>query len=604
MAEAKIADIGKYHIIELIGEGAMGVVYRANDSVLDRTVAIKVMNESIARQNDLRKRFLHEAQAAASLQHPNVVCIYDLGDFDGHLFIAMEFIQGVDLEKLMEAGEPLALQARLDIIIDVLTGLTFAHKRGIIHRDIKPANIRVTEDGRAKIMDFGVAHLSSSSMTSTGSFLGTPSYMAPEQITEGKTSPATDIFAVGGVLYQLLTQMRPFESPTLQNLFFRIITETPKPVSELVPGLPPALDRIVAKAMAKEPSDRYATALEMANDLSNVRSKLSGPSYPASVSLSASVSGAIEQARKKSRSRSRNFAFAGAGAVFAIAVLIGWSQLAKSRSPNPPAVDQSAAVATNSSTLPAENASAPTITPNGNAGRSPAQPNGSSMPLPSGSTMSPSQPPTTTKASSRSPQTPDPLRGSPRKPSELSRAAARAADPPRTTVPKAGTRTMQQQNAAPPIVQPSTQNSLAQQQVVASPPPVTVIPRPVQSQPVESPASSPPPAPTPPTTADIAPSVQAYARAIESKDIGTVRHAYPGLTSAQQGQLEAFFQAARTIDAKLRISSLDPSPNSAEARVVGSYDYVTSEGRTETRPVSFTMSLRREGSGWRVVSVH
>ncbi|HEY3747419.1 MAG TPA: serine/threonine-protein kinase [Gemmatimonadaceae bacterium] len=597
MAEAKIADIGKYHIIELIGEGAMGVVYRANDSVLDRTVAIKVMNESIARQDDLRKRFLHEAQAAASLQHPNVVCIYDLGDFNGHLFIAMEFIQGVDLEKLLETGEPIALQARLDIVIDVLTGLTFAHKRGIIHRDIKPANIRVTEDGRAKIMDFGVAHLSSSSMTSTGSFLGTPSYMAPEQITEGKTSPATDIFAVGGVLYQLLTQMRPFESPTLQNLFFRIITETPKPVSELVPGLPPALDRIVAKAMAKEPSDRYATALEMANDLSNVRSKLSGPSYPASVSLSASVSGAIEQARKKSRSRSRNFAFAGAGAVFAVAVLIGWSQLSKSRAPTSSSMDQSAAVASNPSTLPTENASAPLPSARGNVTATPVPP-----------------PPAPTQETSRAAQTPDPLRGSPRKPSELSRAAARAADPPRSTPPRIATKTIQQQttktvqqppiSAAQPIVQPSTQNSLAQQQVVTSPPPAMVIPRPVQSQPVESPASSPPPAPTPPTTAEIAPSVQAYARAIESKDIGAVRHAYPGLTSAQQGQLETFFQAARTIDAKLRISSLDASPNSAEARVVGSYDYVTSEGRTETRPVSFAMSLRREGSGWRVVSVH
>jgi serine/threonine protein kinase len=597
MAEAKIADIGKYHIIELIGEGAMGVVYRANDSVLDRTVAIKVMNESIARQDDLRKRFLHEAQAAASLQHPNVVCIYDLGDFNGHLFIAMEFIQGVDLEKLLETGEPIALQARLDIIIDVLTGLTFAHKRGIIHRDIKPANIRVTEDGRAKIMDFGVAHLSSSSMTSTGSFLGTPSYMAPEQITEGKTSPATDIFAVGGVLYQLLTQMRPFEAPTLQNLFFRIITETPKPVSELVPGLPPALDRIVSKAMAKEPSDRYATALEMANDLSNVRSKLSGPSYPASVSLSASVSGAIEQARKKSRNRSRNFAFAGAGAVVAVAVLIGWSQLVKPRAPTSSTVDQSATVVANPSTLPTENASAPLPAPTGNVTATPVPP-----------------PPAPTLATSRTAQTPDPLRGSPRKPSELSRASARSADPPRSAPPKVAMKTSQQQttktvqqqptSAAQPIVPPSTQNSLMQQQVVTSPPPVTVIPRPVQSQPVESPASSPPPAPTPPTTADIAPSVQAYARAIESKDIGTVRHAYPGLTSAQQGQLETFFQAARTIDAKLRISSLDASANSADARVVGSYDYVTSEGRSESRPVSFAMSLRREGTGWRVVSVH
>src|SRR3954467_6325914 len=333
MTESARPDIGKYHIIELVGEGAMGVVYRATDSVLDRTVAVKVMNESIARQEDLRKRFLHEAQAAAALPPPNVVSIYDMGEVDGHMFIAMEFVDGVDLEKLLELGQPLSLQAKLDIIIDVLTGLTFAHKRGIVHRDIKPANIRVTEDGRAKIMDFGVAHLASSSMTSTGSILGTPSFMAPEQITEGKTSAQTDIFAVGGVLYQLLTMLKPFDAPSLQNLFFRIITEKPKRVSEVMPGLPPALDRIVEKAMAKEPSDRYASALDMANELSAVRAKLSGPAYPESVSLTASVSSAIEMARKKSRNRTRAFAFAGGGAGAAVLILGAWSQIVKARAP-------------------------------------------------------------------------------------------------------------------------------------------------------------------------------------------------------------------------------------------------------------------------------
>ncbi|HJP59393.1 MAG TPA: serine/threonine-protein kinase, partial [Gemmatimonadaceae bacterium] len=334
MPESTLPDIGKYKIIELVGEGAMGVVYRARDSVLDRSVAIKVMNDSIARQDDLRRRFLHEAQAAASLQHPNVVTIYDLGDLDGHLFIAMEFVEGIDLEKLMESGQPLSLQAKLDILIDVLTGLSFAHKRGIIHRDIKPANIRVTDDGRAKIMDFGVAHLASSSMTTTGSLLGTPTYMAPEQITEGRTTEQTDIFAVGGVMYQLLTNLKPFDGPTLQNLFFRIITEEPKRVSELMPNLPRALDTIVAKAMAKDPKDRYANALEMANELSAVRAKLSGPAYPESVSLSASVSSAIEQARKKTQARSRNFAIAGVSALAAVILLIIWTEVGRSRSGN------------------------------------------------------------------------------------------------------------------------------------------------------------------------------------------------------------------------------------------------------------------------------
>lgn len=576
MADTKIPDIGKYHIIELIGEGAMGVVYKATDSVLDRLVAIKVMNESIARQADLRKRFLHEAQAAASLQHPNVVTIYDLGDADGHLFIAMEFVQGVDLEKLLELAEPLSLQARLDIVIDVLTGLTFAHKRGIVHRDIKPANIRVTEDGRAKIMDFGVAHLASSSMTSTGSILGTPSYMAPEQITEGKTSPATDIFAVGGVLYQLLTRMRPFDGPTLQNLFFKIITEQPKPASEMVPGLPPSLDRIVAKAMAKEPADRYQNALDMANDLSAVRAKLSGPSYPASVSLSASVSGAIEAAKKRAQNRSRNFAFAGGGAAVAIAVLIGWSQLVKPRAASSaaaPAADTSASVAAISSAPSTPAPTAPTLVSTTNTS--------SSKPLPA-------PPPATPERSSASTRN------------------TRTVTPPKVAPPKPAPRQAQTQNAfvPPPTTQSAAQNPgpQQQQQVVTSPPPAVVVPRPVQTQPQET-ASAQPAAPSPPTTADIAPVIEAYARAIESKDIGAVRRANPGMTGDQASKLEQFFQSARSINARLRIANLDASPTSGEARVVGTYEYIDSGGKPQTIPVSISATLRHEGNGWRLTSV-
>ena len=336
MANAEISAIGKYQIIELIGEGAMGVVYKARDPALDRIVAIKVMNESIAAQPNLRDRFLREAKSAGSLQHPNVVTIHDLGETDGHLFIAMEFIEGVDLEHLIGVSDSLGLQAKLDIIIDVLHGLAYAHRRGIVHRDIKPANIRVGEDGRAKIMDFGVAHLVSSTMTSTGAILGTPSYMAPEQIAEGKTSAATDIFTAGAVLYQILTMMRPFDAPTIENLLFRIVTEKPRPVSELMPGLPVALDHIVQKAMAKEPSQRYRSALDMANDLTSVRSTLSGPAIP----LSASVANAIEQSKKNWWARNRKVGYVAASALAAALVIaIAWSQLSRSGSPRFEAAD-------------------------------------------------------------------------------------------------------------------------------------------------------------------------------------------------------------------------------------------------------------------------
>src|SRR5215210_9189547 len=178
MSQPGITEIGKYRIVDQVGEGAMGVVYRATDPVLNRTVAVKVMCDAIARDDDLRGRFMREAQAAGSLQHPNVITIYDFGEVDGHLFIAMEYVDGLDLEKLLASRQPLTLQAKLELSMDVLNGLAYAHKRGIVHRDIKPANIRITEEGRAKTMDFGVAHLASSNMTVTGMMVGTPSYMS------------------------------------------------------------------------------------------------------------------------------------------------------------------------------------------------------------------------------------------------------------------------------------------------------------------------------------------------------------------------------------------------------------------------------------------
>jgi serine/threonine-protein kinase len=197
--------IGKYDVEERVGEGAMGVVYRAVDPVLKRRVAIKVMSDAFAQNDDLRERFLREAQAAGSLQHPNVITIYDFGDVDGHPYIAMEFVEGQDVAELIAHQVPLSVVDKLDLAIGVLQGLAYAHRRGIVHRDIKPANIRIDDEGKARIMDFGVAHLASSNMTKSGVMLGTPSYMAPEQIVGGKVGPQTDIFSVGAVLYELLT---------------------------------------------------------------------------------------------------------------------------------------------------------------------------------------------------------------------------------------------------------------------------------------------------------------------------------------------------------------------------------------------------------------
>lgn len=267
--------IGKYDLEELVGEGAMGKVYRALDPVLSRAVAIKLMSASISQDSHLRDRFLREARAAANLQHPNIITIYDFGDAGGHPYIAMEYIEGTDLAHIIQDRQPVSLETKVSYVINLLNGLAYAHTKGVVHRDIKPANIRVTADGRVKIMDFGIAHLSGSEMTHSGVVLGTPDYMAPEQVRGLPVTPQTDIWSAGALLYELLTFEKPFSGETLHAVLFKVVTEEPPSITKLNPSLPEALERIVNTALNKEASKRYATADVMAADLTSVRKHLS-----------------------------------------------------------------------------------------------------------------------------------------------------------------------------------------------------------------------------------------------------------------------------------------------------------------------------------------
>ena len=263
---------------QLIGEGAMGVVWKAYDSVLRRFVALKLLGSKIGKTHDARDRFLREARAAAALQHPNIVTVYDLGEAEHQLFIAMELIEGDDLSALIASREPLALERKLDMVVEMLEGLHYAHERGVIHRDIKPSNVRIKADGRVKIMDFGIARLQSADQTNPGAIVGTPSHMAPEQITNGAITPATDLFAVGCLLYELLSYTRPFEGETVHGVLYQVLTTEPKPLRAAAPSIPAALERVVAKAMNKAPEDRYGSAREMQEALLGIRAALSGGS--------------------------------------------------------------------------------------------------------------------------------------------------------------------------------------------------------------------------------------------------------------------------------------------------------------------------------------
>jgi len=268
--------LGKYELHQLLGEGAMGIVWKAYDTVLRRYVALKLLSSSFRKTKDMQERFLREARAAGAIQHANIVTVYDLGESEGQLYIAMELVEGRDLADMIALRDPLALERKLDITIEVLTGLHFAHQRGVIHRDVKPSNVRVMPDGRVKIMDFGIARLQKADATGSGAIVGTPTYMAPEQITNGAITPATDVFSVGCMLYELLCYQRPFEAESVHGVLYQVLTTEPRPLRTVAPSIPAALERVVAKAMNKVPHERYESAGQMMATLQQIRSALSG----------------------------------------------------------------------------------------------------------------------------------------------------------------------------------------------------------------------------------------------------------------------------------------------------------------------------------------
>ena len=277
MSEAqRYRRLGKYELHQLLGEGAMGIVWKSYDTVLRRYVALKLLSSSFRKTKDMQERFLREARAAGAIQHPNIVTVYDLGESEGQLYIAMELVEGRDLSDMIALRDPLALERKLDITIEVLAGLHFAHQRGVIHRDVKPSNVRVMTDGRVKIMDFGIARLQKADATGSGAIVGTPTYMAPEQITNGAITAATDVFSVGCMLYELLTYQRPFEAESVHGVLYQVLTTEPRPLRTVAPSIPAALERVVGKAMNKVPHERYESAGQMLQSLQGIRSALSG----------------------------------------------------------------------------------------------------------------------------------------------------------------------------------------------------------------------------------------------------------------------------------------------------------------------------------------
>jgi serine/threonine protein kinase len=259
--------LGRYEIIEELGRGAMGVIYKAKDPVIGRYVAIKTIRlgdfTDSAHVAELHSRLMREAQSAGVLSHPNIITIFDVGEEGGLAYFAMELVEGATLENSIEGEQRLDESTIVNIARQTADALGFAHQRGIVHRDIKPANIMLTRDGRVKVADFGIAKVGSTKMTQTGMLLGSPSYMAPEHFLGRPLDGRSDIFALGILIYELITGQPPFTAENLGTLSYKIVHEDPLPPIKLKPGMNPRLNALVVKALARDPAARFQTAEEM-----------------------------------------------------------------------------------------------------------------------------------------------------------------------------------------------------------------------------------------------------------------------------------------------------------------------------------------------------
>ena len=266
--------IGKYRILERIGRGGMGTVWKAHDPILDRLVALKVISSEVDVTDELKARFYREAQACAKLNHPNVIVVYDLGEDDGRLFIVMEFLEGEELKHLITQRKHVQLEEKLQLMIQVCDGLHYAHQKGIVHRDIKPGNIFVLRNGKVKILDFGIARINTadSGLTRTGLIMGTLRYMSPEQ-ARGRVDHRSDQFSVGSVFYELLAYRPAFGSDDPMEILEQLRSQDPPPLTEVDPKIPPEIAAVVARALRKDPGQRFPDLGQMRVQLEQIRRK-------------------------------------------------------------------------------------------------------------------------------------------------------------------------------------------------------------------------------------------------------------------------------------------------------------------------------------------
>jgi serine/threonine-protein kinase len=581
VSEQPLKRVSKYELWELIGQGAMGAVYRAYDPVLGRTVAVKLMGPSIARDKHLRARFHREARAAGSLQHPNIITVYDFGEADNHLFIAMEYVAGTDLSTMIKDHAPLSLREKLDITLGVLGGLSYAHARGIVHRDIKPGNIRITNDGQVKIMDFGVAHLADTDMTSDGIVLGTPCYMAPEQLRGQKLAPATDIFALGAVVYELLTLRKPFTGETTHAVLYSVIHDEPPAVVELNPTTPQTIRQIVSKAMAKNPKERYASAHAMAKEVRAARIALEATGEMPTVFMS--TQDLPLRFRFMSFARRRGaMAGLGAGAIGLVAAMTLWA-LSTARGTDPAdaqMIDVQGSAASMSAAARRDPLADTLVSVRAAALTHRALTESQGVPeslLAIGDSLA-------TVA--------DSLAEEGRFSQAIiafSTARSSWSDAEEAFRLREAQEEQARQLAARRRATPSRRSAPTTRKATPTPPRST--------QTVRSGLGS-------QDRARIQSIVEQLSQAVSSQDVEQIRQVFPGLSRQEQQSWERFFRNARNLKLTLAVQRLDGRGDSAQADLSGTFIYEQrSSGRRREAPARFLTTFVRRSGTWGLVSI-
>ena len=266
----KFRRINKYEIVDVIGQGSMGVVYKCIDTVLNRYVALKTLNLHFANNPEIKERFYREAKILANLTHTNIVQVYELKEFENFCYLVMEYLEGESLKSIISNKKPLSQLSKLEIARQIANGVSYAHSKGVIHRDLKPANIFIREDGVVKILDFGVAKLKTSNITTKGTILGTISYMAPEQLQGKEIDERADIFAIGAIMYEMFSYRKPFHATNITEIMQKIIHKSP----DYIPRAPKNINEIIFKCLAKNPEERYQNADELKTEIEELIAKL------------------------------------------------------------------------------------------------------------------------------------------------------------------------------------------------------------------------------------------------------------------------------------------------------------------------------------------